>query len=67
MLWFAFKMCSFVIDKYLNETNYGIHLSCDLLSKCVLSLLINTAEVTRLAKNGLWFAFKMCSFVIDKY
>ncbi len=41
-MWFAFKMYLWLIDKHYDYTNDNRGLGCDLLSKCIFDLLINT-------------------------
>ena len=63
-MWFAFKLCSLYI--WLQHMFYNIHCtcSCDLLSNFALCTFDYNILHSRPAKQGLWFAFKLCSLYI---
>ena len=62
-----FKMYLWLIDKYRGWNIRPICRGCDLLSKCIFDLLINTYMNFCWIIQLLWFAFKMYLWLIDKY
>jgi hypothetical protein len=63
-LWFAFKLCIYVLwYQQTNEVEY-IKTSCDLLSNFVFTFFDTNTSCSPICANELWFAFKLCIYVL---
>ena len=66
LLWFAFKLYLWRIEKQHGAQSPLTSNSCDLLSNCIFDVLKNNYIIEISLWNQLWFAFKLYLWRIEK-
>ena len=66
MLWFAFKLYLWRIEKQPDRLKREFELGCDLLSNCIFDVLKNNLPRRKIGLRSLWFAFKLYLWRIEK-